>query len=87
MDKDEFVKIFGNEYKLKAEVIVLNSFSAHADENELIAYVNQFDKNMMKNIFLVHGEFDQQEIFKNRILENGFGKVTIPEKGDVFILD
>ncbi len=87
IDKEEIVKIFGDEYNLNAEVIVMNSFSAHADANELINYVNQFDKDMMKNIFLVHGENDQQEIFKKRILENGFGKVTIPDKGDVFVLD
>ncbi len=87
IDKEEIVKIFGQEIERNAEVIVLNSFSAHADADELIDYVNQFDKEQLKNIFLVHGELDQQEIFKKRILENGFKKVTIPEKGDVFILD
>ncbi|MCB0744234.1 MAG: MBL fold metallo-hydrolase, partial [Ignavibacteriae bacterium] len=87
IDKEEVVKIFGEEYQLKAEVIVLNSFSAHADANELIDYVNQFDKEMLKHIFLVHGEEDQQEIFKKNILNNGFQKVTIPSKGDVFVLD
>ncbi len=87
IEKEEMVKIFGEEFSLKAEVIVLNSFSAHADANELIDYVNQFDKKMLKNIFLTHGDFDQQEIFKNTILENGFSKVTIPDKGDVFVLD
>jgi len=87
IDKSEFVKIFGEEYNLNAEVIVLNSFSAHADADELIDYVNQFDKQMLKHIFLVHGEFDQQAIFKKRILGNGFARVTIPEKGDVFVLE
>lgn len=87
IDKSEFVKIFGEEYSLNAEVIVLNSFSAHADADELIEYVNQFDKKMLKHIFLVHGELDQQEIFKKRIHENGFKKVSIPGKGDVFVLD
>ncbi len=87
IDKEEVVKIFGQEYNLAAEVIVLNSFSAHADANELMDYVNQFDKKMLKEIFLVHGEYDQQKIFKERILKNGFQAVSIPEKGDVFVLD
>ncbi|MCW8849607.1 MAG: MBL fold metallo-hydrolase [Melioribacteraceae bacterium] len=87
IEKDEIVKIFGDEVNLKAEVIVLNSFSAHADADELIDYVNQFDKNKLKEIFLVHGELDQQEIFKKRLLENGIKEVTIPEKGDVFVLE
>jgi metallo-beta-lactamase family protein len=87
IEKEEIVKIFGQEYELKAEVIVLNSFSAHADADELMDYVNQFDKKMLKHIFLVHGELDQQEIFQKRILENEFEKVSIPEKGEVFVLD
>lgn len=87
IDKEEIVKIFGDEYNLNAEVVVMNSFSAHADANELINYVNKFDKNIMKHIFLVHGEIDQQEIFRRRILKNGFSKVTIPDKGDVFDLN
>jgi len=87
IEKEEIVKIFGQEINLNAEVIVLNSFSAHADADELMDYVNQFDKEMLKHIFLVHGDYDQQEIFKKRILENNFERVTIPEKGDVFVLD
>ena len=87
IEKEEIVKIFGQELELKAEVIVLNSFSAHADADELIDYVNQFDKKMLKEIFLVHGEYDQQEIFQKRLNENGFQEVHIPEKGDVFVLE
>lgn len=86
VEKDEFVKIFGDEYKLNAEVIVLNSFSAHADANELVDYVNQFDRNKMQTIFLTHGDFDQQEKFAKRLNDNGFLNVKIPSRGDVFVL-
>ena len=84
VEKNETVKIFGEEYKLNAEVIVMNSFSAHADANELLAYCNQFDKGRLQNIFLVHGDYDQQQKFKSSLLENNFRRVSIPEKGDVF---
>ncbi len=84
VEKNETVKIFGEEYKLNAEVIVMNSFSAHADSNELLAYCNQFDKGRLQNIFLVHGDYDQQQKFKSSLLENNFRRVSIPEKGDVF---
>jgi len=84
VEKNETVKIFGEEYKLNAEVIVMNSFSAHADANELLAYCNQFDKDRLQNIFLVHGDYDQQQKFKSSLLENNFKRVSIPEKGDVF---
>lgn len=87
IEKEEIVKIFGQEYKLNAEVIVFNSFSAHADADELLNYVNQFDKKMLKEIFLVHGDIDQQEIFKERLNKNGFNEVHIPAKGDVFVIE
>jgi metallo-beta-lactamase family protein len=86
IEKNEYVKIFGEELKLNAEVIVLNSFSAHADADELLDYVNQFDKDKMKKIFLVHGDIEQQEIFKKHLKESGFNDIVIPEKGDVFAL-
>ncbi len=78
------INIFGDEYKLNAEVIVLNSFSGHADANELFNYCNFMDKDRIQKLFLVHGEFEQQEIFKKRLSGNGFKNVIIPEKGDSF---
>ena len=84
MDGEERVKIFGEEYELKAEVVVLNSFSAHADYKEMLNYFNQFDKERIQKFFLVHGDPEQQEPFKNRLLANGFKNVIIPSKGDVF---
>ena len=50
----------------------MQSFSAHADENELLAYASQLDKNQMCQIFLVHGEIDQQEIFQKHLETSGF---------------
>lgn len=86
-EREEIVKIFGQELELNAEVIVFNSFSAHADSDELMDYVGKFDREMLKHIFLVHGDYDQQDIFRKNLLENGFQKVSIPEKGEVFVLE
>jgi metallo-beta-lactamase family protein len=60
------VRIFGEEYEVKAEVKVLNSFSAHGDKE-------------VKEIFLVHGEYDIQLEWKDKLLKSGFRKVSIPE--------
>lgn len=54
------VKIFGEEYPLNARVHVLNSFSAHADRNDLLEFVRPY-KGTVKKIFIVHGEEDQSE--------------------------
>jgi metallo-beta-lactamase family protein len=82
--KEPVVKIYGEEYNLKAEVIVINSLSAHADSNELTNYCAEFDRGEMQNIFIVHGDFDQQEKFADRLKAIGFNKVTIPSHGDIF---
>jgi metallo-beta-lactamase family protein len=82
--KEPVVKIFGEEYNVKAEVIVINSLSAHADSNELTNYCAEFNREKMQNIFIVHGDFDQQEKFAGRLNSIGFNKITIPSHGDVF---
>ncbi|MBM4171084.1 MAG: MBL fold metallo-hydrolase [Ignavibacteria bacterium] len=84
INKEAYVNIFGEQYKLDAEVIVMESFSAHADASELLDYCSAFDKSRMNKLFLVHGEIDQQEIFRSRLELVGFTSVVIPEKGDSF---
>ena len=78
------VKIFGDEYYVHSKIVVLNSFSAHADRDELLAYFDQFDRNQMQKIFLVHGEIDQQEAFKDGLRSQNFKDIEIPEKGQEF---
>lgn len=83
-EKQPEVKIFNHFYKLNAEVVVLHSFSAHADEDELIRYISMFDKNILRKIFLVHGEIQQSKALMNKINNNV--EVFIPKKGDKFDL-
>ena len=47
------VKIFGDEFVRRAEVLTLNAFSAHADRDELLAYVREVKP---RKLALVHGE-------------------------------
>jgi metallo-beta-lactamase family protein len=76
------VNIFGEPHALRAEVVVLNSFSAHADRSDLLAYVRRFDAARLKNVFLVHGDLDQAEKLRQGLLESGLRRVHIPERGD-----
>ncbi|MDQ3022604.1 MAG: MBL fold metallo-hydrolase [Bacteroidota bacterium] len=78
------VRIFGEEYYIHSKIVVLNSFSAHADREELMTYFDQFDRNQMQKIFLVHGELDQQEAFKGGLKSMNFKDIEIPEKGQEF---
>lgn len=75
------VNIFGEPYAVKAEVIVLESFSAHADQNELTDYCAGLNKEKIEKLFLVHGELDQQQILKTHLEEIGFKNIFIPDRG------
>lgn len=86
-DGAEEVRIFGEEKKVKAEVVVMDSFSAHGDQQEMLDFLSNQDKKKLKKIFLVHGEIDRQDKFKTAILEKGFNKVEIPVLDQVYNLD
>lgn len=79
------VKIFNTFFKVNAEVVVLHSFSAHADEDELLRYISSFDKKILKKLFLVHGEIEKSEALKTKINDQ-INEIYIPKKGDVFEL-
>jgi len=77
------VKIYGKEYKVRAQVKTLNEFSAHADQNDLLDYISHV-KNLQR-IFLVHTELPQATAFKN-ILEKKYPAlgIEIPSMGQSF---
>ncbi|MEK7251530.1 MAG: MBL fold metallo-hydrolase, partial [Bacteroidota bacterium] len=85
--KEPMVNIFGEPHELKAEVVVLNSFSGHADRNELLDYAGKFDKKRLRQTFLVHGDVDQSEKLASGLTEAGFSRVSVPARGDTVQLD
>ena len=76
------VRIFGDQFDVNAKIVILNSFSADADRGELHDYFDEFDRDRMKGVFLVHGEIDQQEALKEGLTGKGFRNILIPEKGN-----
>jgi len=85
VDHAETVKIFGREQVRKAEVVVINSFSGHADRNGLISYVEHL-AHMPKKIFLVHGDEDQSAALEQALVQQGFPAVR-PEPGEKTAID
>ena len=83
VEKLPLVKIFGHEYSVRAEVEVMNVFSAHGDSNDLLSYARG-TKNTLKKIFLVHGEEKKCYTLAESLRSDGFSDVTVPTKGDVF---
>ena len=86
-DGEKEVKIMGDWYSVKASVEQINSFSAHADYVESLAWLNSIDTSRLKNIFMVHGEKSSQEFFKKYLNENGYPNVTIVKYGESYTLD
>lgn len=84
--KPDTIKIYGEEKKVRAKIDVLSSFSAHADEPELLKFISNQDKNKLQKIFLVHGDPKRQEALKKSMLSNNYKSVVIPELGETFEL-
>ena len=74
------VSIFGVSHEVHAEIGSVRSMSAHGDYEDLSQFLACQDPRMVKKLFLVHGEFDVQIQFKQRLINKGFLDVDIPER-------
>jgi metallo-beta-lactamase family protein len=77
------VKIFGIERELRAEVAVLNGFSAHADKNDLAHFAEETQKRgRLTDVMLVHGELPAQKTLRDSFSARGLPNVRIPATGE-----
>ena len=74
------VSIFGIEHEVHAEIGQIKSMSAHGDYEDLSQWLSCQDKQHVKRLFLVHGEYDVQLDFKRWLVKRGFVDVEIPER-------
>jgi metallo-beta-lactamase family protein len=81
-EKQAVVRIFGEEYALRAEVEVMDEFSAHADRNGLLQYVAGMNLPRLKKVFIVHSELPAAEALVEPLRALGVREVVIPEIGD-----
>jgi metallo-beta-lactamase family protein len=86
MDGEKMVRIFGEEYPVRCRVKVMDAFSAHADRRELLDYLAFNRPDQLRRIFLVHGELEQAQSFRDALRSQGYPEVHIPEPGEVFSL-
>jgi len=74
------VGIFGVAHEVNAEIGDIKSMSAHGDYNDLSQWLACQDPRQVKKLFLVHGDYDVQLDFKNRLIGKGFSDVEIPPR-------
>lgn len=81
-DGEPEVRMFGKEYEVKAEVVQLSGFSAHADEADLLRMAQEV-QGKTKRFFLTHGEEEARQALKPKLAKLGF-EVEAPMPGDKF---
>ncbi|MGE5197092.1 MAG: MBL fold metallo-hydrolase RNA specificity domain-containing protein, partial [Deltaproteobacteria bacterium] len=83
VDRVRIVRIYGVEYELNAEVVVINSISGHADKKGLMDFVSE--AMPLKRVFLVHGDMGQSQALLDALTESGIN-ACIPQKDEEIIL-
>ncbi len=86
VDGAEKVKIFGEEFSVKARIEYIEGYSGHADQEWLLNFIYSFI-NKPKTIFLVHGEPEGQIVLKQKIQGTTQIPVIIPEYGEQYELN
>ncbi len=74
------VRILGEYREVKANVIQINGFSSHADQNEILWWLSPVE-NTPSNTFLVHGEDGALETLKQILYEKKSIKADIADYG------
>jgi metallo-beta-lactamase family protein len=86
VDKVKKVRILGENYQVKAKIVQISGFSAHADKNEMLNWLLKF-KSPPKKVFLVHGEPESEQAFSQFIKNKTGWQVATPVYGDEVTLD
>ena len=76
---DKTVYLFREDYEVNAEVASIKSMSAHGDYEDLLQFLSCQEPDKVKQLFLVHGEYEVQQNFAVKLKEKGFKHVAIPE--------
>ena len=83
-ERQKSVRIFGEEFNVRAEIATIGGLSAHGGQDMLLDYARSANANGLKRIFLVHGDEEPAAILMEKMKGEGISKVTFPERGDVF---
>ena len=74
------VGIFGQSHEVHAEIGEIKSMSAHGDYEDMSQWLACQNPKEVKKLFLVHGDYDVQQVFRDRLISKGFLDVEIPAR-------
>jgi metallo-beta-lactamase family protein len=78
------VRIFGEEYDVRARVESIEGYSAHADQAGLVRWAAAFERERLQRVFLVHGEPGPSGALAGKLRQVGIGPVELPVRGEQF---
>jgi metallo-beta-lactamase family protein len=85
MAGEKEVTIFGTMHQVHAEIGSMRSLSAHGDYEDMSQWLACQDPRAVKRLFLVHGEYDVQTAFSERLTRKGF-ETEIPQRHQEYAL-
>ena len=80
------VNIFGDVIPVRARILRMEFYSAHADRGELVRFLACQKPDQVKRLFLVHGVDHSLNGLRDLLTTKGFTNITIPERGQRFVL-
>ena len=80
------VRIFGEEFRVRADVQVMDEFSAHADYREILNFIDPYDRKTLQSIYLVHGEEEAQAHMRDHLKDAGFSQVESVRYGGTYLI-
>jgi metallo-beta-lactamase family protein len=81
LEKQPSVRIYGESYEVRAEVVAISGLSAHAGREFLLTYAGAV-RGRARQIILVHGEAEPAAALKDGLRRLGFDDVRYPARGD-----
>lgn len=61
------IRIFNDEYKVRAKVYFMSGLSAHADGNDLLEYVKKTNNGKLKKVYLIHGDIEEATALQGKL--------------------
>lgn len=80
------LSIKGKEHQVLANIEKIDVFSGHGDRDDLMQFVEMQSPETLRRVFLVHGEYESMESFRDTLAEAGYPQVEIPRKGQTYEL-
>ncbi len=78
LDGRKEINIYGVLHEVNAEIGSIRSMSAHGDYDDLCQFLACQNPAIVNKLFIVHGEYEVQQEFKNRLIKKGFKDVMVP---------